>query len=111
MNPGLVVAALALAVVVVPGALAAPDLLDVPESSYVEPVGDTPTSQEMVLWTQTLHGIIPHSDDPLTHKLVLGCTGDALLYSMNLYVPGDGYSIRSDLIRLDGVPLDHGGYR
>ena len=30
---------------------------------------------------------------------------------MNLYVPGDGYSIRSDSIRLDGVPLDHGGYR
>lgn len=111
MNPGLVVAALALAVVVVPGALAAPDLLDVPESSYVEPVGDAPTSQEMVLWSQTLRGIMPHSDDPFTHKLVLGCTGDALLYSMNLYVPGDGYSIRSDSIRLDGVPLDHGGYR
>ena len=72
MNPGLMVAALALAVVVVPSALAAPDLLEVPASSYVEPGQDAPTYQEMVLWTQTLRGAIPHSDDPFTHKLVLG---------------------------------------
>ena len=111
MNPGLMVAVLALAAVAAPGALAAPDLLEAPASSYVEPGQDEPTSQEMVLWTQTLRGAIPHSDDPFTHKLVLGCTGDALLYSMNLYVPGDGYSIRSDSIRLDGQPLDHGSYR
>ena len=111
MNPGLMATVLALAAVVVPSALAAPDLLEVPASSYVEPGEDPPASQEMVLWTQTLRGAIPHSDDPLTHKLVLGCAGDALLYSVNLYVPGDGYLIRSDSIRLDGQPLDHGGYR
>ena len=111
MNPVLLGAVLAAACGIIPGALAAPVMLDVPVSTAA-PSHMMSASQEAVLWSQTFHAAIPHSDGPATHKLVLGCTGDALLYSMNLYVSeGSGkYTIRSDSVRLDGAVVDHAGY-
>lgn len=40
------------------------------------------------------------------------CDGDALLYSLSLYVHGEGnaYDIEADSIRLNGLALDHRGY-
>ena len=95
----------------VPGALAAPSMLDVP-GFPAAPSHMTSTGQDVVFWSQVFHAAIPHSDGPATHKLVFACTGDALLYSMNLYVSeGSGkYTIRSDSVRLDGIVVDHAGY-
>ena len=111
MNPVLLGVILAATCGIIPGALAAPAMLDMPISTTA-PSHMTSTSQDAVLWSQTFHTTIPHSDGPATHKLVFGCTGDALLYSLNLYVSeGSGeYTIRSDSVRLDGMALDHTGY-
>lgn len=111
MNPALLSIILVATCGIIPGALAAPAMLDVPVSTAA-PSHMTSTSQDAVLWSQTFHAAIPHSDGPATHKLVFGCTGDALLYSLNLYVSeGSGkYAIRSDSVRLDGMALDHTGY-
>ena len=86
-------------------------MLDVPVSTAA-PSHMTSASQDAVLWSQTFHAVIPHSEGPATHKLVFGCNGDALLYSLNLYVSeGSGkYTIRSDSVRLDGMALDHAAY-
>lgn len=96
---------------IIPGALAAPAMLDVPVSAAT-PSHMASTSQDAVFWSQTFHAAIPHSDGTATHKMVFGCTDDALLYSLNLYVSeGSGeYAIRSDSVRLDGMALDHAGY-
>lgn len=111
MNPVLLGAILIATCGIIPGALAAPAMLDVPVSTAA-PSHMMSASQDAVLWSQTFHAAIPHSDGPATHKVVFGCTGDALLYSLNLYVSeGSGkYAIRSDSVRLDGTALDHGGY-
>lgn len=110
-NPLLLGAVLAAVCGMVPGALAAQPMLDVPAlpeaTAHV-----TSASQDMVFWSQVFHAAMPHSEGPATHKLVFACTGDALLYSMSLYVSeGSGaYTIRPDSVRLDGMVVDHAGY-
>ena len=44
--------------------------------------------------------------------MVVWCSGDALLYSLGLYIPGEGnrYSVAADSIRLNGMALNHPGY-
>lgn len=110
-NPILLGAVLAAVCGMVPGALAAPSMLDVP-GFPAAPSHAASAGQDMVFWSQIFHSAIPHSDGPVTHKLVFACADDALLYSMNLYVSeGSGkYTIRSDSVRLDGMVVDHAGY-
>ena len=61
----------------------------------------------MTLKSQTIHDIIPSSDMATIHKAVLWCTNDALLYSMNLFVPSQGASVSADSIRLNGMIQEH----
>lgn len=67
-------------------------------------------AQEPTLWTHTFYEEIP--PDAGTHRLVLWCDGDALLYSISLYVPGGGnvYMVNADSIRLNGQALNHQGH-
>ena len=90
---------------------AAPALaeLEIPAAAPAMPATETPLPQEPALWTRTLHHTIPHGAD--THRLAVWCDGDALLYSLSLYVHGEGnaYDIEADSIRLNGLALDHRG--
>ena len=110
-NPVLLGAVLVTACGMIPGALAAPSMLEVP-GFQAAPSLVVSANQDMVFWSQIFHTAIPHSDGPATHKLVFSCTGDALIYAMNLHVSeGSGkYTIQSDSVRLDGMVMDHTGY-
>ncbi len=91
-------------------ALADLDDLEIPRAVPVAPDTTPPQMQDPTLWTQAVYGDIPQ--DAGTHRMVVWCSGDALLYSLGLYIPGEGnrYSIAADSIRLNGMALDHPGY-
>lgn len=108
MNVALACAALA-ALAVASGAWAA-DPLDVPGLPAAVPRDSPPQSQGLALSAQTIYGIMPYSQEPYTHRIVLSCSDDILLYSMKLYVPGDGYAVAANSARLDGNALNHPGY-
>ena len=91
---------------------AAPALaeLEIPPAAPAAPAADAPRPQEPALWTQTLYHTIPQDAD--MHRLVVWCDGDALLYSLSVYVHGEGnrYGVEADSIRLNGLALDHRGH-
>ena len=91
-------------------AMADTENLDIPPAAPAMANPDPPQMQDPVLWTRTLYGVIPQ--DAGTHRLVVWCSGDALLYSLSLYIPGEGnrYSVGADSIQLNGMALDHRGY-
>jgi ABC-type branched-subunit amino acid transport system substrate-binding protein len=84
--------------------------LDIPRAAPTVPDMASPHMQDPTLWTQTIYGDVPQ--DAGTHRMVVSCSGDALLYSLALYVPGEGnrYHIAADSIRLNGMALGHPGY-
>jgi len=84
--------------------------LDIPRAVPISSDTTPPQMQDPTLWTQTMYGAIPQ--DAGTHRMVVWCSGDALLYSLDLYIPGEGnrYSITADSIRLNGMALSHPGY-
>lgn len=91
-------------------AMADLDDLDIPPAVPVSSDTAPMRMQDPTLWTQTMYGEIPR--DIGTHRMVVWCSGDALLYSLGLYIPGEGnrYSIAADSVRLNGMALDHPGY-
>lgn len=84
--------------------------LDIPRAAPAAPYVTPPQMQDPTLWTQTMYGDIPQ--DAGTHRMVVWCSGDALLYSLGLHIPGEGnrYNIAADSIRLNGMALSHPGY-
>ena len=91
-------------------AMADLDDLDIPRAAPATPYTTPPQMQDPTLWTQTIYGDIPQ--DAGTHRMVVWCSGDALLYSLGLHIPGEGnrYHIAADSIRLNGMALSHPGY-
>ena len=91
-------------------ALATPGYLEIPPATPAAPHVSSHQAQAPALWTQTLYGVMPQ--DAGLHRLVVWCSGDALVYSLSLYMPAEGnkYDVKADSIRLSGVVLDHAGY-
>lgn len=84
--------------------------LDIPSAApTMAHVAHTHT-QDTTLWTQTMYGHIPQNAG--THRLVVWCDDSALLYSLNLYLPGTNntYTVDANSIRLNGVALNHYKY-
>ena len=98
-------------VLIAPAAWAAsPDILEMPASTIT-----LPASMPSVGQVQTLHGdimqvVLPPADDATTHRLVIWCTDDTLIYAADLFVAASGAQVYADSIRLNGVSLDHTGY-
>lgn len=95
--------------VIPPTAMAQQEPLNIPDALFVHTASNTHKVQSFLLWTDTIYDVIPGGDS--THKVVLWCTDDILLYSMDLFVGGTTeYVIKKDSIRQNGQILEHDGH-
>lgn len=99
-----IIAALAALGAPLHAASAQQDMLEVPDALAAYAPAASPEVRDTLLWTDTLYGTIPAGE--LTHKVVLWCDDDILLYSLNMYAGGvNGYSVDADAIRINGISV------
>lgn len=99
---------LLLVCIVPPVAMAQQEPLNVPNALTTYTATSVQDARSLLLWTDTLYHTIPAGD--VTDKMVLWCTDDILLYSMNIYVGGTSqYVIQQDTIRHNGQVVEHRG--
>lgn len=71
-----------------------------------------PSAQEsrtLLFWTDTIYDSMPGGDT--AYKMVLWCTDDIMLYSMDVFAGGTTeYTIKKDTIRQNGQIVEHDRY-
>ncbi len=86
--------------VIPPIAMAQQEPLNIPDALLVHTESNTHEARSLLLWTDTIYDVIPGGDS--THRVVLWCTDDIILYSMDMFVGGTTYVIKKDSIRQNG---------